>query len=84
MGEATKSNAPGELKGKNRYFDTDKEGFDVDNLSLDNLRIVNGNNTIGDNQISGFSIYNNNKVSDVNNKQYYINKEGRIISPTTF
>jgi len=55
MGEASKSSNSEDLQGKNRYFDTDKEGFDPGNLSLDNLRIIDGYNTIGDSYISGIS-----------------------------
>lgn len=81
MGEATKSNAPGELKGKNRYFDTDKEGFDANNLSLDNLRIVDGNNTIGGRYVSGVSPIQGVSDPQYANRQYYADKDGRLAGP---
>lgn len=79
MGEASKSNAPGELKGKNRYFDVD-EGFDINNLSLDNLRLIDGNNTIGGSKITGYSKYNKKANEVSSNKQYYVNKDGTLMS----
>ena len=83
MGEASKSNAPGELKGKNRYFDVD-EGFDINNLSLGNLRLIDGNNTIGGSRITGYSKYNKKANEASSNKQYYVNKDGALISPDKY
>lgn len=81
MGEATKSNSPGELKGKNRYFDTDRENFNSNNLTLNDIRVVDGYNVIGDRYTSGVAPSRLAEYSDI---QFYADKDGRIIGSKSY